>query len=1157
MNYYNRLYKKLYLLVIVIGTMLNGQHGTAQFKARDANNNIVSSRELQKRVVEHLLGIKDHSLGKNGTTFFGLSKIDATVLSKSECIGPVCGSLNEIRGTFETAGVKYPIKLETVEVAGNGAAVSGGVSMNRATVVNIFRNQEIDFVTLRVSGSTDIRTVLKSLSNKVPVLGKLAKKSGAIDKVADVVEPILGKIRAGATVRFDILPKTSKNPYLSFRLATQFDVVAADGVKFESRKFKGGSNGAGVKTFGGQFQFYWPHIEALTEFRFSGEVRGIFDDTYSPLHPDFFEPNGSILYDYDPEAESLANYALLGTGFANTAIAASTSHFGGSSGYQVQENQGGSTRKLVLAPTAYTVDDLFGDKRTPIKSAIGVAPFNAIGGTFIEGNNKIVNTAILNSDAVVTYSNSKPQVAVPLLDNYQGVDFTNLKVVGLDVNQTTKAVNFILKGERKNASVPSNLNTESTLLKTVFIEALSIPNDAQFVSLETNPPEAVAYEPFKHTRMGQAFFVADEKMKKDFAKKVYVNAGGTNMVQQWYNRLENAGTSGNFLRNLFDRGVIPEIGFHIRANIIPIIPNGNKDGSKVFIQDAKYDIKVLDAYANLVLRNINGGNVTISNNLPPGTVGINNQEFNLLVNQLNQFNGTFVQKTLQKKAEIVKDINDGVGQYKTLQRILPAIVAAHWYKQSDLADGSLKDIIDTGNLSNKHTGYNLSRPFNQALWDSKASQLLATLNSNAAGYQIVSDITGGVTINENVGPAKLKTNLSNVQKVIFDQSLVEGYTNQDFVSAGGIRYSIAELVPAGLVALSNTENLTAFNLNYIENRPIQITLGVANNGNRTATNVLLRWYAQKGTGTKRLLGSKRISSITPYSTATHSFSYNPGKLPGNLLTQAITISYTVNEDKRISELSYTNNKMERKLRYGYIINEANVIEKTYNWELESSSNHLFSANEYARIGERSVIHPNAKLSMHATSRVVLEPGFKAKNGSTFRAWIGTDLEAINEYNRLNPVSRTTGKNTGEGNDQKNALPLVVRKIPVMARDARVDALRSKNLEEKGFSKPEISNYEILELETPTLPETNTFFKALYPNPVNGQTKAKLFLTSGSRVTFDLFSSNGVKIKTLQTTPQLHEGLSTITLDLSDIAGGVYIITATSNEAKQSKIILKK
>lgn len=1158
--YFKSLDMSLRITFIIFCMLGFCEKGISQFKVRDQNNNVIPPHVLNQKVIEHLFGIKDNSNGKNGATFFGLSKINATIVpSVSVCIGPVCGSINYIKGTFETAGKSYPVNLETIEVAGSSGAVSGGISVNTASV---FNGAELDFVTLRISGSTDVRTVLKSISKKVPGLGQLAEKSGVIDKVADVVDPVLGKLKAGGTVRFDILPQTSSNNFLSFRLATQFDVVAADGVNFEGRKFKGGGGVAGVKTVGGQFQFSWPHIEALTNFRFSDDIRLFFDDSYSPLHNNFFDPSSSIIYDYGPNAETSSTFAVLGTGLLGTAISGTSSLLQNDiSGYQVQALGSLNSRRLTSSPTSIDLDALFDGKNPPTSSAIGIAPFNSIGGTFTEGQDRVVTTAALNSDAIVTYRNAKPVDAIPLLDNYQGVDFTNLKVVGLDVDQTTKAVNFIIRGTRKNSGNASNLNAESKLLKTVFIEALSIPNNAQFVSLETNPPRAEAYEPFKHTRMGQIFFVADEKMKKDFARKVYVNSGGTNIVQAWYNRLENVQTPRNFLKKLFDRGVVPGIEFHIRANIIPVIPNGNKDGSKVFIQDAKYSIKVLDAYTTLVLRNINGGNVAIGNNLPPNTVGITNGEFNILLDQLNPFNDFFVQKTLQGRNQIINDVNNGVGSYKNLKRILPAIVAAHWYKQSNLAEGSLKDIINTGDLSAQYTGYNLSRPFNQGLWDSKASQLLATLNSSAAGYTIESDITGGITINNNVNPSKLTTNLKAVQKVIFDQSLTDGYNANNYANSGGITYNIAELVPSGIVALPNTKNLAGYGLSYIENRPTRITIGVSNNGNKRATNVLLRWYAKKGNGPTNLIGSKRISSVEPYTTETHSFLYNPGKLSGVLLTQPIKISYTVNEDERTSELSYSNNKMDQELLYGYIINDAEVTEKAYSWALGASSDYLFSANEYARLGDKTVVNSNAKLSMHATTRVVLEPGFKAKNGSKFRAWIGTDVEAINEYNRLNPVSSSASGKNGSASeiDGKNHLePLVINKVQRLPINAKLDALRSRNLEDNGFTKPYILNYKVIDQpEANNLSEDNTMFRALYPNPTTGETEVELFLNTDSNIVFELFTSNGNRIKTIKTIPKVQQGFSTIPLNLSDVPEGVYIIMLTSKEGQESKLILKK
>ncbi|MEO0573614.1 MAG: T9SS type A sorting domain-containing protein, partial [Bacteroidota bacterium] len=1102
---------------------------------------------MDSKIGLHLSGIAD--LSGPESLSFGFSRHDVSITSISAGFGSLSVAQNKISGTFTTRGITIPVSITVAEGALGAGAFSGGISVPWA-YISAQQGLIPDFVTLRASGTANLGQVFNKVLEKVPG-GGLLKNNPFIRQLSQSLESISSKlnINAGGTVRMDVQFAKGNNPF-AIRLATSFDRAVSYGTSGLLGGRRASGSGGAIKVFGPQWQGTIWHVEALTGEQFNNATRKLFYPSYDETHPLYDATKG-------PLSETILDEDILVKGFGKDGQPISIYAEGEYAVSFTPVNQVISGGEKKLALTTHDSRDFGNNYFNTGLAGIGIAPYDVANGSLDFGGDPIVSDLIAGTDT--PNFNSQPitvasAAQIPLLDSYDGVDFTNLKVIGLDVDQATKAVNFILRGDRQNAAAPTNINNESNLLKTVFIEALSIPNNAQFVSLETNPPEAVAYEPFKHTQMGQIFFTADEQMKKDFAREVYVNPGGKNITQEWYDRLANVSSSSNFLRTILDRGVIPAISFNIRANIVPVIPKGNKEESKVFINDAKYGIIVSDAFATLRLTAANGGSVTISNTLPNGTVGITTSEFNILSTQLNQFNTFVTNRALGERNTIVNRVNNGIGAYKNLKRILPAIVAAHWYKQSNLADGSLKDIIDTGSLSSQYTGTSLSKPFNQSLWDSKANQLIASLSATSSGYTITSTITGGVTIDNKVAPGNLTTNFTNTQQVVFDQSLSDGYTSSNYLNAGGIGYNLAEIIPTGIYTRPNAKNLVAFGSEYIENRPIKIAVGVANNGNKRANNVLVNVYIQKEGGTAKRIKSTTLSSINPYETKSVVFNYNPGRIATNKLKENYKIFYRVNENEATKELSYTNNELSRVIQVAYIINSEVSSEATLALSLESSPEHLFVSRDGLQLQE-STIKKGAKLSAHALNRITMTPGFKALDGSTFRAWIGTDAQGLAEYNRLTPVGSTSKLNV----QKIDQTPVSKPKKHVPTLDSKLQKIRRLNQGIDKFSDPVFENYTIVDnQEIEDLVNTSNKLMNVYPNPTTGMLNLMLELPKEDQIKMEVYSLNGGIVKTFRELIDVPKGMTNLTLDLEEIANGMYMLVLRNKEGKKigSKLILK-
>lgn len=162
----------------------------------------------------------------------------------------------------------------------------------------------------------------------------------------------------------------------------------------------------------------------------------------------------------------------------------------------------------------------------------------------------------------------------------EGVDFRDLEVTGIDLNNASSTVNFSLNGE--GASGNATAEADRTLPKRIFLEALTIPNDEHFVDLQPGG-NAVVSAAFKQTKTCELFFAADVVMKYDNVE-FFWNRDDYNVLQRWFVLLEQE--DDDLFYDLLGRGVVPMPIIATAGTIEPQIPSVSNDTDQVFIDDA-------------------------------------------------------------------------------------------------------------------------------------------------------------------------------------------------------------------------------------------------------------------------------------------------------------------------------------------------------------------------------------------------------------------------------------------------------------------------------------------------------------------------------------------------------------------------------------------
>ena len=124
-----------------------------------------------------------------------------------------------------------------------------------------------------------------------------------------------------------------------------------------------------------------------------------------------------------------------------------------------------------------------------------------------------------------------------------------------------------------------NLNNKGNFLKKVFLQALSIPNNDQWVSLDrvnsggTVVGKANATSSFKQTDIVRLFFAADAKMKVDLYTELAQLGESKGVFNLW---LDTFRQDQSMYNTLVGKGLtFPNV--LMRGLIVPDIPAGRKE----------------------------------------------------------------------------------------------------------------------------------------------------------------------------------------------------------------------------------------------------------------------------------------------------------------------------------------------------------------------------------------------------------------------------------------------------------------------------------------------------------------------------------------------------------------------------------------------------
>lgn len=361
-------------------------------------------------------------------------------------------------------------------------------------------------------------------------------------------------------------------------------------------------------------------------------------------------------------------------------------------------------------------------------------------------------------------------------NSFDGVDFTNLKVDAIDLDLANANVNFILKGDIQNGN-GNNLQQNAEFYKKVFLQALSIPSDEWFVSLDRNPaPLARATAAFKQTDIARIFFEADAKLKNEMFNHFH-NSG---IYNNWFQILKNDDEGMLVQLLLSGKNIIPTV--EISGRFLPDIPDSKENGDKISVDDAQY---ILDMDLDNASLNLNGQNLTqAQRNFLTGS------NWTTFVNQMNN-------RLAQLTTIVENRINSSaIPEYRAMNEILPVMVAAKWYKQSNVDNKQFEYLIDTRQTGAQVPGVDLTpdQPFNQGYWNNQANRLIGTVNLRYGGFWS-SDlpVRGGVDLG---GTTLNSTPLNNNRNNSINTTLKKQYIDagaQKSINAGRIKNSLVDL----------------------------------------------------------------------------------------------------------------------------------------------------------------------------------------------------------------------------------------------------------------------------------------------------------------------------------------------------------------------------
>lgn len=414
-----------------------------------------------------------------------------------------------------------------------------------------------------------------------------------------------------------------------------------------------------------------------------------------------------------------------------------------------------------------------------------------------------------------------------------GIDFTSVDISGIHIEDETATLDFIYGLNQDESGNSISLEEESDLLRKVFLQTLAIPNHKQYISLDILPNptrgHARVNEIFKRTDLARFFYEADVQMKKDVLKEVIGNdENGNAILQKWVELIQTDPVKWQQLTS---------IGFNsypylsIRGTILPrVTRSSNEDKNRLFLASSDIGFS-LD-------RNIDDLGIDLS------SYSLTPELRNYVHTQLNAFRAFLAHRLNQEADSAIPSMNAGEGAYRNLQKVLSAVIAAHWYKSLDLPNDPYAQLIDSEDL----TGIESAIPFNQEFWNGQAYQFLGVAQFNGLyGNPISIELKGGVNMQqllENGQEIPLNDEQDQLLTTLQSESATT-YAGKYYIDGGQGSVQLPEVsINSWNIPYEESVPSRAFDFVF-EGSVLDVGIEVLNSGNKAANHIKVDLFSIK------------------------------------------------------------------------------------------------------------------------------------------------------------------------------------------------------------------------------------------------------------------------------------------------------------------------
>lgn len=728
-----------------------------------------------------------------------------------------------------------------------------------------------------------------------------------------------------------------------------------------------------------------------------------------------------------------------------------------------------------------------------------------------------------------------------------GIDFQNLTVSAIDADAATGTVNFLLgKGNKINES-GTRATQQAAFLKKIFLQALTLPKNEWKVGLEFTTPVggedkkrvAVATSSLKKTDFVDILFAADYKAKDEFVGVLSGSLTDGVPVQQKFLEIIcslNASLAATMFEKYFS--LIPQQEY--RLTIIPRLPNSEDNAEKIYIKDAKVGIKLA------LVR------------IQPQPHPYTQQEQDLIDAAIRDFSAWLDADRLSTYATLIAQrINEGATpEYQALADIYPALVAAEWYKQQDRGTlgGQLDYLIDKKLLDDATAKVNIAR---QGTFDPSAWEVIPggsgdpfIVSSCGLSYRY-SKVTehGGVNADRTQVSDQV---ISSAHEQLINQGLslpVLENNDTSFFNAGAISTHLPDLAVNSLTVKAADKGAPIADLtSYVE-----FTIG--NFGSESVSNIRFKLSLQN-------MSTQEVKTTYLILSGVDGLKGKYVRYPlGRLDEGAYQVTVYVDRTFEKTEKTEWNN---------FLSLDFDVITPKEITKIDVPI--LFNPQKETLVYGPAV-ELSAKLSgtinVRAASKnegVKLLPGFSftATEGSSLSIQAGWSQDAANASSRVsssqaddwfdNQGTTITGSEVRQGSIKelatkkrayisKNLYRIIPDSVP-KSREVPPPVLSQEDQQILDlFDQIYHDDSSQTEQTTPYVSGSSDETFGIYPNPTTDILNVTHQLGDVTRAVFSIYDIDGKLIRKVNTSEIKVENNGKLTLDVSDLSKGLYVLQA--------------